>query len=261
MDIFDQRAPMGNVEGGGYGSSGDMKKTQYMLQLLGAPWDANTLKCIIAAAEQGMEIHSGYLDILNDEQDLESYRSIFEFGTYPGLKEADYHVAGATGILAFINARGLGYSLTPKNVTEAATQDFWIDVAVTEATPHINTLVQEQMVKPMIDASYPQDKSVIDQARVNLEPILSALDKQLTGKPYIIGKYSFADVHWTALIHLLLLTESSDLVQQQSEINRWYSSLAVRKSNCGQSIVSFSLLPNIEDIKQKKLSSVKIDDF
>jgi len=258
MDIFDKQAPMGKEE---YGSSGDMKKTQYMLQLLGTPWDANTLKCIIAAAEQGMEVHSGYLDVLNNEQDTESYRSIFEFGTYPGLKEADYNVAGATGILAFINARGLGFSLAPKNVTEAATQDFWVDVAVTEATPYINTLVQEQVIKPMVNSSYSQDKNAIDKARSNLEPILNMLDKQLTGNPYIIGKYTFSDVHWTALIHLLLLTDSRDLVEHRTQINRWYNSLAVRKSNCGQDIVSFSLLPTIEDIKNKKLSSVIINDF
>lgn len=258
MDIFDQHAPMGEE---GYGSSGEMKKTQYMLQLLGTPWDANTLKCIIAAAEQGMEMHSGYLDVLNDEQNTESYRSIFEFGTYPGLKEADYNVAGANGILAFINARGLGYSLTPKNVTEAATQDFWVDIAITEATPVINALVQEKIIKPMLDSSYSEDSNVIAETKINLESLLDTLDKQLEGNQYIIGKYTFADVHWTALIHLLLLTDMGYLVKQRSQINRWYNSLAVRKSNCGQDIISFSLLPNIEDIKNKKLSSVIIEDF
>ncbi|NQZ54272.1 MAG: hypothetical protein HRT93_08480 [Piscirickettsiaceae bacterium] len=258
MDIFDKHAPIGEEV---YGSSGDMKKTQYMLQLLGTPWDANTLKCIIAAAEQGMELHSGYLDVLNNEQDTESYRSIFEFGTYPGMKELDYNLAGASGILAFINARGLGYSLTPKNVNEAATQDYWVDLAITEATPSVNTLVQEKIVKPMVDASYSQDTKAVDEAKSNLGPILDLLDKQMIGNQYIIGKYTFADVHWTALIHLLVLSDCSDLVQSHSQINRWYSALATRKSNCGQSIVSFSLLPNIEDIKQKKLSSVKIDDF
>ena len=258
MDIFEQLAPTATED---HGSSGEMKKAQYMLQLLGTPWDADTLKCLIAAAEQGMEMYSGYLDVLSNEQDTESYRSIFEFGTYPGLKEADYNIAGSTGILAFVNARGLGFSLTPKNVVDAATQNFWIDFAVTEATPHINTLVQENIVKQMVDASYSQDSVAIDQARSNLEPILNALNKQLTGNQYVIGKYTFADVHWTALIHLLCLTGSQDLVEQLPEISRWYKSLAGRKSNCGQDIISFSLLPSLEDIKNKQLSSVIIKDF
>jgi len=258
MDIFDKQAPMGTEA---YGSAGDMKKTQYMLQLLGTPWDTNTLKCIIAAAEQGMEMHSGYLDVLNDEQNKEPYRSIFEFGTYPGLKEADYNVAGATGILAFINARGLGYSLAPKNVTEAATQDFWVDIAVTEATPYLNVLIQEKIIQPMVDSTYSVSNKAIDKARSDLASILNALENQLTGNQYIIGNYTFADVHWTAIIHLLILTDNSDLVEQRPQINRWYTSLATRKSNSGQSIISFSLLPTIQDIKNKKISSVIINDF
>ena len=36
MDLFDQRA-VADTGAGDYGLSGDMKKTQYVLQLLGAP--------------------------------------------------------------------------------------------------------------------------------------------------------------------------------------------------------------------------------
>ncbi|MFT6909648.1 MAG: glutathione S-transferase [Oleiphilaceae bacterium] len=259
MDLFEKRAPM-NAEDSS-GSTGEMKKAQYMLQLLGTPWDADTLKCIITAAEQGMEMRTGYLDTLNGEQDLLAYRDIFEFGTYPGLKEADYNVAGANGIMAFINARGLGYSLVPKNVTEAATQDFWIDIAITEVTPHVNTLVQEQIVKPSANTSYSTDNVACSQAKEQLSLVLDALDKQLMDKAYIISKYSFADIHWTAVIHLLMLTDAADMVNQRSHILRWYKALALRKSNCGQDIVSFSLLPNLGNILRRELSSVVIKDF
>ncbi|WP_273150567.1 glutathione binding-like protein [Methylophaga thiooxydans] len=259
MDIFDQKAPM-DLDGN-YGSTGEMKKAQYMLQLLGTPWDADTLKCIITAAEQGMEMRTGYLDTLNAEQNSPEYQDIFEFGTYPGLKEADYNVAGANAIMAFINARGLGYSLVPKNVTEAATQDFWVDIAVTEATPNVDTLVQEQLLKPMTDSGYTANTEACEKAKANLNRVLELLEKQLTGNAYIVNKYSFADVHWTAVIHLLMQTEEASLVRQRPQISRWYDALATRKSNCGQDIVSFSLLPNKDDIKQQELSSVVIDDY
>lgn len=259
MDLFEQRAPV-NLDGN-YGSTGEMKKTQYVLQVLGTPWDPDTLKCIITAAEQGMEMTTGYLDTLKGEQDSQEYREIFEFGNYPGLKEADYTVAGANAIMAFINARGLGYSLVPKNVNYAAMQDFWIDIAITEATPYVNILVQEQIVEPLADPNYKADQQACNHAKDNLSPILDALDKQLAGDSYIIGKYSFADIHWTALIHLLMLTEETDLVRQRPEVSRWYDSLATRKSNCGQDVMPFSLLPSKENIQRKELSSVVIDDF
>lgn len=259
MDLFEQKAPI-NLDGS-YGSTGEMKKTQYMLQLLGTPWDADTLKCIITAAEQGMEMRTGYLDTVNDEQDSESYRSMFEFGTYPGLKEADYYTAGANAIMAFINARGLGYSLVPKNVIEAAKQDFWIDFAITEATPNMNILVHEQIVMPLKDPSYSADSEACKQAKENLMSILDALEQQLTGNEYIVNKYSFADVHWTAVIHLLMMTDAESIIKERSSISRWYESIATRKSNCGQEIVSFSLLPGKENINRKEISSVIIDDF
>ena len=46
-DIFDQRA-VADSGAGEYGASGDMKKTQYLLQLLGMAYCADTLKCILA---------------------------------------------------------------------------------------------------------------------------------------------------------------------------------------------------------------------
>lgn len=259
MDLFEQKAPI-NLDGS-YGSTGEMKKTQYMLQLLGTPWDADTLKCIITAAEQGMEMRTGYLDTLKEEQDSEAYRDIFEFGTYPSLKEADYNTAGANAIMAFINARGLGYSLVPKNVTEAATQDFWVDFAITEATPNMNILVHEQIVMPLKEPGYSANSDACTQAKGKLASILDSLEKQLTGNDYIVNKYSFADVHWTAIIHLLMMTDAAALIKERASINRWYEALSSRKSNCGQNIVSFSLLPSLVNIQRKELSSVVINDF
>ena len=48
---------------GRYGAAGDLKKTQYVMQLLGFPGDPDTLKCLIIAAEKGIEVESGVLDI------------------------------------------------------------------------------------------------------------------------------------------------------------------------------------------------------
>ncbi len=57
-DLFELMAEKSGGQGNaGYGASGEMKKTQYVLQLLGAPHCPETLKCILIAAEQGMEMN------------------------------------------------------------------------------------------------------------------------------------------------------------------------------------------------------------
>ena len=57
-DIFSAMAEKsGHTDASKYGMSGEMKKTQYVLELIGTPTDADTLKCSITAAEQGMEMN------------------------------------------------------------------------------------------------------------------------------------------------------------------------------------------------------------
>ena len=57
-DLFELKKKKSGAQGNeGYGASGEMKKTQYVLELIGSPADADTLKCVITAAEQGMEMN------------------------------------------------------------------------------------------------------------------------------------------------------------------------------------------------------------
>jgi glutathione S-transferase len=69
-----------------YGTTGDMKKTQYVMQLLGFPGDADTLKCLLAAGEKGIEVESGVVDISSGQQDSKDYRKISPLGIIPALK-------------------------------------------------------------------------------------------------------------------------------------------------------------------------------
>ncbi|MFK8067142.1 MAG: glutathione binding-like protein [Gammaproteobacteria bacterium] len=262
MDLFDQRAPVGLAEGETQGGSGDMKKNQYVLQLLGTPWNADTLTCILTAAEQGMEMESGFLNTLEGEQNSPDYKGIFEFGTYPSIKENDYFLAGATGVTSFINARGLGNSLVPKNVEKAAEHAYWIDVAITEVQPNVDVIVQEQLVGPMFDSGYASNEASLSEAKTQLASSLAMLEKQVGGKDCILDKYSVADVHWVTAIHLLSLADdSADLLNNYPGVQRWYKSHESRKGNSGHVPNPFSLLPGVDDIRNKKLSSVKISDF
>ncbi len=262
MDLFDKYTPIKTTEGAGYGSSGDMKKTQYMLQLLGAPWDPDTLKCLIVAAEQGMEVRCGVLNTLENEQDSKAYRRMFRFGTTPGLKEGDYYLAGVNGILAFINARGLGYSLIPRHVNACAEQDYWVDVAISDAELPVNVLIEEYITGAMRGSAYSPQMSAIKKAQEALAPTLERLDTQLGEHSYILDKYSLADVHWLGLMHFLfVIDELATFVGQYTQITRWYQGMKSRKSNCGQDIIASSLLPGVEDIHNKKLSHVEIRDF
>ncbi len=248
-DLFDQRA-IADTGAGDYGLSGDMKKTQYVLQLLGSPACSETLKCVLIAAEQGMEMNTGSIEI----SDLESaeFNAVSEFGLAPALKENDFFTAGSKAITEYINARGLGTSIIPKNVALAAEQETWIDKSRQQAGPAIKTFVGE----------ITGQSGDIAAARSQLEPVLDELNEQLGKDKFVIGKnYSMADIHWTADMHLLSLTSGADMITSRPNITNWMQSMRDKKSNCGQSLKSCSLLPTVEDIKANKLNNVVIDDF
>jgi glutathione S-transferase len=252
MDLFDQRA-IADEGAGEYGLSGDMKKTQYVLQLLGAPFCAESLKCILIAAEQGMEMNCGSIAL--DELNSDDFTAVAEFGMAPALKENDYFTTGSKAITEYINARGLGFSLIPKNITMASEQEMWIDKSRAQSGTSVFALVDETI------CSGTNDATKIDAAKQTLNPILDDLNELLGKGKFIGGKnYTMADLHWTATCHLIRLA-AADMIDSRANIKAWLDGMQSKKSNCGQSLISASLLPSIEDIKANKLNNVVITDF
>ncbi|MDG0996001.1 MAG: glutathione binding-like protein [Gammaproteobacteria bacterium] len=255
MDLFDQRAA-GDADAGEYGLSGEMKKTQYVLQLLGAAYCADTLKCILVAAEQGMEMNTGTINIADGENQSADFIAVSEFGMLPALKENDFFSYGVKSITEYINARGLGFSLIPKNVTQAAEQDDCCSTARNQAGPHVSAIVQETLVKSTNDAT------IIDAAKVALAPLLDDLEQRLAKNKFIAGKnFSLADIYWMAHLHLLSLTPANDLIEQHTKIKAWMETLRAKKSNCGQALIATSLLPTIADIQSNTIKDIVITDF
>lgn len=250
MDLFDQRA-IADTDGE-YGLSGDMKKTQYVLQLLGAPFCAETLKCILVAAEQGMEMNCGAITMA--ELSTAEFCSVSEFGLAPALKENDYFTAGSKAITEYINARGLGFSLIPKNVTQAAQQEMWMDKS-RALSASIATLVCETLVAGNATSS---DAESVKQT---LAAALDDLDQQLAKDKYLGGKnYAMADLHWTASCHLIELA-IPEMISSRSHIKTWLEGIRTKKSNCGQALIAASLLPSVADIQANTLNNVVITDF
>jgi glutathione S-transferase len=244
-----------------YGTTGDMKKTQYVMQLLGFPSDADTLKCLLTAAEKGIEMESAVLDITTGQQDSEDYRKISPFGIVPALKEANYMLAGEPGMSVFIEGRGLGNRLAPRNAAVLAEQMYWVDIARSDVAPHIETLMQEQVLGPMSDPAYQANTDAIDEARSALAVLLDAVDAQLSKKEFIVGGFSYADIHWTAYIHLLTLTSEGALMDQRRNLKAWLDRIKTHKSFSGQDVVAYDLMPTLEDIKSKRLKDVVCGEF
>jgi glutathione S-transferase len=244
-----------------YGSDGDMKKTQYIMQLLGFPGDVDTLKVLLTAAEKGIEVESGILDMTQGEQDGEDYRKISPFGITPALKEAQYVVVGEPGTAVFVEGRGLGNRLAPRNAAVLASEMYWMEVGKTEVQPHVETLMREKVCGQMADASYTPDEAAIAAARAGLVDGLEAFDDQLQSNEYVVGQYTYADIHWTIYIHLLTILGEGALFAKHNNIKAWFERIKVRKSFSGQDIVGYDFLPTLDEIKAKVMKDVECGEF
>jgi len=243
-----------------YGSDGEMKKTQYIMQLLGFPGHPDTLKVMLTAAEKGIEVESAVVDMSTKQQDSEDYRQISPLGIMPAVKEADYVVVGENGSSVFVEGRGLGRFLAPRNAGMLAQQNYWMDIGRTEVQPHVETLMQELIIGPMGDAAYSADNAAIEAARAALVTPYEALNAQLT-KDYIVGDFCYVDIHWTAYSHLLLVIGEGAVIDGNPNVKAWFEKIKTHKSYSGQDIIAYDLLPSLEDIKAKKLSDVQCGEF
>lgn len=243
-----------------YGSDGEMKKTQYVMQLLGFPGHPDTLKVMLTAAEKGIEVESAVVDMSVKQQDTDDYRAISPLGVMPALKEADYVVVGENGTSVFVEGRGLGRFLAPRNAAVLADQNHWMDIGRTEVQPHVETLMQELVIGPMGDAGYTADSAAVDAARAALAAPLDALNNKIA-KDYIVGEFCYVDIHYTAYLHLLSVIGEQALIDSRPNIKRWFETVKTHKSYSGQDIVAYDFMPSLEDIKAKTLSDIECGEF
>ena len=156
----------------------------------------------------------------------------------------------------------MGYALTPRNAALAAMQNYWVDIAVTNVAPHVKLITDEVFVKNYSDPSYSADMQVVNAANEDLKIFFDALNQQLEGNKYIVcDKYTWADLHWSAYVHLCEIAGCNSLIDERKNVKDWFNRIKTRKAQCGQDEVAFEMMPSTEEAKQGKLRSVVINNY
>lgn len=210
-------------------------KAETGMKLRGFPGDLSTIKCLIMAGEKQVKLEIELLDTQAGEQDQAEYRALSPFGKHPYLQEGDAVAIGAEAGLAYLDTRGKGF-MNPKKAQHFGHQNYWWQVS------EIVAASVESLVKA---AAFGSD--VAADAEAIIETNLNAFDSALTGKKFIVGDYSHADVHWTAVAHFLVLAGKQDMIDSRPNTKAWYDKVKQRPS--------YASLPSLEDIKQKQLKA------
>lgn len=215
------------------------KKVNKVLQmdLAGVPGTTQTDKCLLMAAEKDVVVNL----VLGGGGHLGG-------SEVPLLTEGSTTVKGTSGILAYLDVRGKGGQLNPKKAAFLGHQNYWGQVAIKFGEPAVNCLMHEIHYGPIMDNDHIVNVERCSMAEQELEQALFELDKQLEDKSFIVGEYSYADIHWTTVVHLCELLGKLNMIIKYCNVERWYDRVKARSS--------FDKLPTLDEVKQQQLRFV-----
>lgn len=225
-------------------------RQQPAIQLRGYPGDPGTNKCLLMAAERGVQLETQLVDLGERACDSPEYRALSPFGKVPCLRDRDFITSGAPAVLAYLDIKGNGNSLNPKKASILSEQHFWVDLAQRFADPVATRLVSS--LAPGASASSPAQP---ESGRAALAQALSQLNAAMAdNRQFIVGQYSFADIHWTAGMHLCVLAGEQAVMEPFSSVAAWFERVRSRKGSNGQPTYPF--LSSLDEVQNKRLKSV-----
>ncbi len=96
----------------------------------------------------------------------------------------------------------------------------------------------------------------------DLKIFFDALDQQLSSNKYIVcDKYTWADLHWTAYAHLCVVAGYESIIDDRKNVKAWFDRIKFRKSQCGQDLIAYDMLPNSGETLKGQLKDVVIDNY
>ncbi|MGB5734719.1 MAG: glutathione S-transferase family protein [Thiohalocapsa sp.] len=232
------------------GLFGKRKQQPTALQLRGYPGDPGTNKCLLIAAERGVQLETLLVDLGERACDSPEYRALSPFGKVPCLRDGDFVTSGAPAVLAYLDIKGKGNTLNPKKASILAEQNFWVDLTQRLADPAVTELIAN--VTPGAPRVSPTQ---LEAGRAGLTQALSQLNSAMAdNRPFIVGQYSFADIHWTACLHLCVLAGEQAVVEPFPAVATWFERVKSRKGANGQP--TYASLSSLDEVQNKRLKSV-----
>ena len=157
--------------------------------------------------------------------------------------------------MAYMDVRGQGGSLNPKKASILGEQNYLVDVAQRILDANVAMLMRPFLPQ---GSEYDGDtiKAAVQEARAEIHRALDCAEAALVdGRRFMVGEYSFADIHWTAGIHLCVMAGHQDLLDGRSTVKAWFNRVQEHTSKVGGKR-TYDYLASLEEIRDKRLKSV-----
>jgi len=213
------------------------------MQLFGNASCINTAKCLQTAGEKGIDIESVTINNGEEVSDKSPLNSA------PVLKDLDNIVYGPNAILSYLDDKGFGPSLVPRN---------GVIRAIMYQYAHIATDYVQMEAYGLLTGSG-GNMDIINKSFDLVENILSnPPDPKLKKGVYICGEFTLADIHWMACVNALEIS-GTDVISSRAEVSTWYKAVKNHPSTSKEAIVPYTCLPTKEDVDSSTLRDVGIN--
>ena len=206
------------------------------MSLYGHPKCINTAKCLQTAGEKGVDIEA---HVISGPADVTGMSPL---GSAPVLKDLENIVYGTAAIMSYLDDKGFGPSLVPRNGVVRARMYQLAHVAT--------DFLQAQL------AADGGDSAVQGKAMDVLESQLGSSSKR---GAFVVGEFSLADIHWAACVNMLQNTGASNMIDSRSATKKWWEEVKKHPSTSKENLMPYSVLPTKEDMDSGTLRNVAIN--
>jgi glutathione S-transferase len=169
-----------------------------MIKLYTFPPSTNSRKVRIALLEKGLEFERITVDLSKREQKNPEYLQIHPFGQIPALDDEGFIVYDSTIINEYLEDEYPYPPLLPKDSEGRARARMLEDYRDTYFNPYFVHIMYE-LRKPEGE----RDASRIDNAKAEIAKGFDRLEKELSGKEYLVGAFTLADAAFMSNFDLL----------------------------------------------------------
>jgi len=159
---------------------------------------SNSRKVRIALIEKGLEFERITIDLTKREHKNPEYLKIHPFGQVPALDDEGFVVYDSTIINEYLEDEYPYPPLMPKDSEGRARARMMEDLRDNHFNPPCVQLVRE-----LRKSEGERDPNNIEQAKADIAKCFDRTEKELTGREYLAGQFSLADIAFMPNLDLL----------------------------------------------------------
>jgi glutathione S-transferase len=160
------------------------------MKLHGFAMSPNTRRARVMLEECGEQYEFIDVDLMAAEHKGEAYRALNPTSRVPTLVDGDFILWESNAILEYLAAKHPETKLGPTDARETGEIARWMFMNAAHLSPNVARLFAHTIRLPP-EKRLPQ---IVDEARVEIDRSLGALDLALDGRDYLLRRITIADL-------------------------------------------------------------------